>query len=182
MADGVARPAAAGAADVTEGDSMGKLEDLEARVAVLEEIEAIKRLKYVYWRCLDTKRWDELATCFAADATVEYGGGQYNFQGVGAIIDFLRKALGGESGHIGVHHGHQPEIVLTGPATADGTWALYNYFFNAAQNRCVRICAFYHDRYVKTDGRWRIAHTGYTTIFHEEWKRDDLPSLRQLVP
>ncbi len=28
----------------------------------LVEIEAIKRLKYAYSRCLDTKAWDELAT------------------------------------------------------------------------------------------------------------------------
>lgn len=161
---------------------MGKLEELEARIATLEEIEAIKRLKYAYWRCLDMKRWEELATCFAPDASVEYGGGQYTFQGVEPIIDFLRRALGTEAGHIGVHHGHQPEIELTGATAANGTWALYNYFFNAGQNRCVRICAFYHDRYVKLGGAWKIAYTGYTTIFHEEWKRDDLPSLKQLVP
>lgn len=161
---------------------MATLEQLEARLVALEEVEAIKRLKYVYWRCLDTKRWDDLAACFTADATVEYGNGEYKFQGVDAIIGFLRRSLGRESGHIGVHHGHQPEIVLTGAAEAHGTWALYNYFYNVAQNRCVRICAFYEDRYAKRDGGWRIAHTGYTTIFHEEWKRDDLPSLRQLVP
>jgi len=161
---------------------MATLAELEARLVALEEREAIKRLKYAYWRCLDTKRWDDLAACFASDATVEYGGGQYRFRGVEPIIGFLRDALGRESGHIGVHHGHQPEIALTGPTTAEGTWALYNYFFNAAQNRCVRICAFYHDRYVKDAGGWKIAHTGYTTVFHEEWKRDDLPSLRQLVP
>jgi hypothetical protein len=160
---------------------MATLAELEARVVALEEVEAIKRLKYAYWRCLDTKRWDDLAACFAPDATVEYGNGEYKFQGVDAIIGFLSRALGKESGHIGVHHGHQPEITLDGPAAASGTWALYNYFFNAAQNRCVRICAFYHDRYAKRDGVWRIAHTGYTTIFHEEWKRDDLPSLRQVV-
>ena len=160
---------------------MGKLEELEARLAALEDVDAIKRLKYVYWRCLDTRRWDELATCFTADATVEYGAGEYRFQGPEAIIGFLRRALG-ESGHIGIHHGHQPEIDLTGPATARGTWALDNYFFNVGQNRCVRIGAFYHDRYEKRDGAWRIAHTGYTYVFHEEWKRDDLPSLRQLVP
>lgn len=161
---------------------MATLAELEARLTALEEVEAIKRLKYVYWRSLDTKRWDDLATCFTPDATVEYGNGQYKFQGVEPIIGFLRKSLGKESGHIGVHHGHQPEIDLVGPTEARGTWALYNYFFNAAQNRCVRICAFYHDRYAKTDGRWRIAHTGYTTIFHEEWNRDDTPSLRQLIP
>lgn len=33
----------------------------------LVEIEAIKRLKYAYSRCLDTKAWDELATLVTPD-------------------------------------------------------------------------------------------------------------------
>jgi hypothetical protein len=160
---------------------MGKLEELEARLAALEDVEAIKRVKYAYWRCLDTRSWEELAACFTPDATVEYGGGQYRFQGVAAIIGFLETALG-KSGHVGCHHGHQPEIALLGPTTARGTWALDNYMFNVGQNRCVRIAAFYHDRYAKLGGAWKIAHTGYTYVFHEEWERSDTPSLRLLVP
>ena len=42
----------------------------------LHEIEAIKRLKYRYMRCLDQKRWAELAECFTEDATTAYGGGK----------------------------------------------------------------------------------------------------------
>src|SRR5437867_6615273 len=105
---------------------MATLEELEARLVALEDVDAIKRLKYVYWRCLDTKSWEELGTCFAPDATVEYGGGRYRFRGVQEILDFLRGALGGERGHLGFHHGHQPEITLTSPATASGIWALHN--------------------------------------------------------
>ena len=36
-------------------------------LALLLEIEAIKRLKYKYFRCLDSKRWAELAECFVED-------------------------------------------------------------------------------------------------------------------
>jgi hypothetical protein len=161
---------------------MDPIQDLAARVAALEDLEAIKRLKHRYFRCLDLKRWDELGECFAADATVDYGDGRYRFRGVPAIVDFLRGALGRESGAIGVHHGHHPEIERTGETTARGTWALYNYFFKAAEKRAVRLAAYYHDEYVRVDGAWRIRHTGYTTIFHEEWSRDDTPSLRLLVP
>jgi hypothetical protein len=156
--------------------------DLEARIRALEDLEAIKRLKYRYWRCLDLKRWDELAGCFTDDATVDYGGGTYRFQGVDAIMRFLRESLGAHTGALGSHHGHHPEIELTGETTARGTWALDNYLFNAAQKRSVRIAAFYHDEYVKLGGTWRIQHTGYTYVFHEEWSRDDTPSLRLLAP
>ncbi len=40
--------------------------DLEARIRRLEDIGAIERLKYRYWRCLDLKLWDELAGATAS--------------------------------------------------------------------------------------------------------------------
>jgi hypothetical protein len=161
---------------------MPDLVELAGRIQALEDTAAIERLKHRYWRCLDLKLWDELAGCFAEDATVDYGDGKYRFRGVEAIMRFLREALGQQRGSIGIHHGHHPEIELTGETTARGTWALYNYLFNAAEKRGVRIGAFYHDEYVKVRGTWKIKHTGYREVFHEEWSREDLPSLRLLAP
>jgi hypothetical protein len=161
---------------------MATLEELEARVRALEELEAIRQLKYRYFRALDLKRWDELADCFTADATVSYGAGRYSFQGRDAILGFLRGALSAERGTVGLHHGHHPEIVLTGPGSARGTWALHNYLLNEREHRGVRMACVYEDRYVKEGGTWRIAHTGYVPVFHEEWSRDDSPSLRVLAP
>ena len=156
--------------------------DLDARLRALEDVEAIKQLKYRYFRCLDLKLWDDLRECFVPDATVAYGGGQYCFDGVDAILDFLVRSLGAESGSLGAHHGHHPEIELTGPATARGSWALDNYLFNVRQKRALRIAAYYRDEYVKVATGWRIRHTGYTLLFQEEWSRDDLPSLRLVAP
>lgn len=160
---------------------MADVKELERRLAAIEDIEAIKRLKYRYWRHLDLKEWDALATLFAQDAAVSYGTGKYEFQGVGAIMQFLRTSLGRETGAVTIHQGHHPEIDLTSATTATGTWALYNYMFNEKQNRGIRIGAYYHDRYVKVGGLWKFAYIGYTHIFHEEWKRDDIPSLHLLA-
>ena len=157
-------------------------QDLAARVQALEDVEAIKRLKYRYWRCLDLKRWEELAGCFTPDATVAYSEGRYRYQGVEAIIGFLSKSLGWASGSIGSHHGHHPEIELTSPTTARAVWALDNYLFNPAAQRNVQIGAYYQDEYTKGPAGWRIRHTGYTYLFHEEWSRADTPSIRVLVP
>ena len=156
---------------------MADLKDLEQRIARIEETEAIKRLKYRYWRHLDLKQWDALAACFADDASVHYGAGKYAFEGVGAIMEFLRDALGPERGSVTIHHGHHPEIELTTTSTATGTWALYNYMYNVKQNRGIRIGAYYHDKYVKLGGTWKFQHIGYTYLFHEEWTRDDIPRL-----
>src|SRR5262245_65667834 len=113
---------------------MPDLTELVRRLEVIEDTEAIKRLKYRYWRHLDLKQWDELAACFAAQASVSYGGGKYAFRGVDAIIRFLRDSLGSETGAVTVHHGHHPEIEILTPTTAKGSWALYNYMFNQRQN------------------------------------------------
>ncbi len=160
---------------------MADVKDLERRIAVIEDIEAIKRLKYRYWRHLDLKEWDALAALFVKNASVSYGSGKYEFQGVEAIMRFLRESLGRETGAVTVHQGHHPEIDLTSNTTATGTWALYNYMFNERQNRGIRIGAYYHDLYTKVGGEWKFESIGYQSLFHEEWKRDDIPSLRLLA-
>jgi bile-acid 7alpha-dehydratase len=159
---------------------MPDLADLERRLKRLENIEAIAQLKYRYWRHLDLKQWDELARTFAADATVSYGSGKYEFRGVDAIMKFLSESLGEARGSVTIHHGHHPEIELLDDTHARGTWALYDYMFNAKENRGIRIGAYYEDTYVKLGGAWKFQHIGYRTLFHEEWKRDDVPSLRLL--
>jgi bile-acid 7alpha-dehydratase len=156
---------------------MSDLADLARRLQRLEDIEAIKQLKYRYWRHLDLKQWKELALCFEPDATVCYSSGKYEFSGVAEIMRFLSESLSKERGSITIHQGHHPEIELLGDDRAHGTWALYNYMFNEKENRGIRIGAFYHDDYAKRAGEWRFTHIGYTYIFHEEWTRDDIPSL-----
>lgn len=151
-------------------------ETLEQRIQRLEDLEAIKQVKYRYFRALDTKRWDELADCFAPDVSVSYGEGRYSFAGREAVMRFLTESLSVERGSVTIHHGHHPEIEITGADSARGTWALYNYMFNQKENRGIRIGAYYHDEYVRLGGRWQIKRIGYTYLFFEEWKRDDIPS------
>ncbi len=158
---------------------MADLAALEARIQALEDLEAIKRLKYQYLRALDTKAWDELAGVLTEDATTEYSDGEYRFQGRDAIIGFLKATpLADPQGFIGVHQCSQPEIELTSASTARGTWALYNSLIHKSAEQGLRLCAFYHDEYVKQDGAWKIRATGYKRIFEETWSRKDTPSLR----
>lgn len=143
----------------------------------LQELEAIKRLKYKYLRCLDEKRWDELAGCFTADATAAYSDGKLTFTGRDAIMKFLRDALGPAS-MISSHRVHHPEIDLTSPTTATGTWALEDVVIETKANITIRGAAFYRDQYVKQDGAWLIKSTGYTRTFEEMVSRADTPSLK----
>ena len=138
----------------------------------LVEIEAIKRLKYRYVRHLDLKEFDELETLFVEDATATYSDGTYTFDDRAGIIAFLREALGSTT-MLTSHKVHQPEIDLTGPDTATGTWGLEDVVILADQKLTIRGAAFYADRYEKVDGEWRIRHTGYQRVYEEMGKRPD---------
>ncbi len=135
----------------------------------LVEIEAIKRLKHTYIRCLDQKRWDELGATLTDDATSSYGGGQYSFTGREAILDFLRESLGPTM--ITMHQVHQPVIDLISPTEATGSWALEDTVIMLDHNIDLRGAAYYTDTYVKVDGAWKIAHTGYKRLFEEMRQR-----------
>ena len=141
----------------------------------LEEIEAIKRLKYKYFRCVDCKLWAELKGCFVEDATTSYSSGMYSYQGVDAIIKFLSKVM---NPTISMHQGHHPEIELTSEISAKGMWALQDYVILLKSNSVLRGAAFYTDEYVKVDGEWRIKHTGYVRTFEEVFDRADIKSLK----
>lgn len=142
----------------------------------LAEIEAIKRLKYRYMRCLDLKRWDEMEECFTEDASAAYHGGKYAFEGRDRILDFFRRAMPAEM--ITAHHVHHPEIELTSETTATGVWALEDTVIHTGQQVTIRGAAFYRDEYVKRDGRWRIRSTGYERLYEEVQSRVDVPGLR----
>jgi hypothetical protein len=132
----------------------------------LVEIEAIKRLKYKYVRCLDQKLWDDIVDCFTVDASASYSGGKYSFDGRDAIVEFLRTSMGDE-GFLSAHRVTQPEIDLTDATHAIGTWGLVDEVLVKQHGVRVRGAAFYSDEYVKVDGRWRIARTGYVRTFEE---------------
>ncbi|MBI3784397.1 MAG: nuclear transport factor 2 family protein [Deltaproteobacteria bacterium] len=143
----------------------------------LGEIEAIKRLKYRYLRCLDQKRWDELADCFTVDARVSYGDGQYSFAGRERIMEFLRDALSATT-KLTSHRCHQPEIDVIGPTAATATWALDDVVIDTEAQITLRGAAFYEDQYVKEGGQWKISFTGYKRLYEEVESRQDTASLK----
>ncbi len=143
----------------------------------LVQIEAIKRLKYRYLRCLDQKRWDAIVDCFVPEATASYGGGSYEFEGRDAIVDFLRRSMGSEE-FLSSHRCTHPEIDLTGPDTATGTWALDDFVIVGEHDVIVAGAAFYEDTYVMVDGDWLISHTGYRRTFEQVWPRSSLEGIQ----
>ena len=139
--------------------------DLEARIGVLEDIEAIKKLKAKYWRCLDKKLWTEMEEVFAEDSTVDYGPNMH-FQGRAAIIQSFKDNMGRAS-MITAHGGHSPEIEITSDSTARGIWALQDYVI-IEPNTKMMGWGHYEDEYVKEKGQWKKRSVKLTRIV-EEW-------------
>lgn len=145
----------------------------------LVEIEAIKQLKYRYFRALDCKRWDELGDTLTADATAAYDSGRYSFEGRDAILGFLRDALGSPR-VVSMHHGHHPEIEFTDEFTARGIWYLEDTVIFRDLGMVLHGAAFYADEYVKTEGGWKIRSTGYERTFEWMEKREEVSEMRTL--
>ena len=144
---------------------------------VLVEIHLIERLKYAYFRCLDQKRWDEMATLLTPDIEATYSGGANSASGRDEVMDFLQRTMGSETFHSS-HHGHHPEIDLVSPTEATGTWALEDTVHLLDFDLTIRGAAFYEDRYVKVDGRWLIAATGYKRLWEEISPRGSVEGLQ----
>ena len=125
----------------------------------LQDIEEIKQLKARYFRFVDAKDWDAWAQVFAVGAVLEIPEGELVHRGrdeivanVSAVMEPIRT----------VHHGHMPEIEITGDGTARGIWAMFDYVeWDAQDGTRVGLQGYGHyvEEYVREDGAWRIARS-----------------------
>lgn len=138
----------------------------------LEAIELIKQLKGRYFRFLDTRDLDNMETVFTADAKAYFKGGDYEFSLTGwpQLREFYEQSF--TPTRFGMHHGHHPEITVKGDQ-ATGLWYLQDIFINLENNTTLRGSAIYEDQYVKQEGDWKIAYTGYQRLFEEVEERGD---------
>ena len=136
---------------------MNERHDQESSKRLLD-VEAIKRLKARYFRTLDRKQWDEFGRVFAREAVMEVPEANLVQRGREAIVSSVSAAL---TGARTVHHGHMPEIDITGPDTARGTWAMFDYVEWPPSESGGRVglqgYGHYEEEYVREDGEWRIA-------------------------
>ncbi len=131
----------------------------------LEDIELIKRVKYLYCRSLDTCDSGLVASLLTEDATIDYEGGTYHFKAEGreAIVEALRQAFHAQM--VGCHTVHHPVIDVHDDDTADGHWTLVDYALNLVDRKATVGSSFYVDTYVKTDGVWRIKTATYKRVY-----------------
>jgi hypothetical protein len=140
----------------------------------LEDIWLIQQLKHKYFRCIDTANVKELETLFTDDVQIDYVGGDYHIvqHGKKAMIEYLQGAFHNQA--VGMHQGHCPEIEVTSPTTAHGTWYLHDIFLNLQAKEYTEGSALYYDKYVKVDGKWLIKESRYERIIEIFKKYENL--------
>ncbi|MBJ19344.1 MAG: nuclear transport factor 2 family protein [bacterium] len=138
----------------------------------LDEIEAIRQLKYRYLRAIDLKKWDLLESTFTPDAVAAYDGGSQSHDGREAILGWLRSAL--DNTIVTLHQVHNPEIEITNATSATGIWYLEDRVINRGRDlpempggSILSGAAFYADEYRKVSGEWKISSTGYERTYFE---------------
>ena len=126
----------------------------------LVEIEQIKQLKARYFRLMDRKMWDEWSQVFTKDGVLQFGPNPDDqFMGREGIRDGLSQIL---KDSVTVHHGHMPEIKITGTNTATGIWAMFDYV--EMPGLTLNGYGHYEEEYVKEDGQWKIKNLRLTRL------------------
>jgi len=150
-------------------------EALRSALQQLLDIEAIKRTKHAYFRCIDTGNFEELATLFHPDVKVHFKGGSYEWklEGRDEYVASVRKSFHSRS--VGHHNAHHPEIDVLGPTEATGIWYLADHMWIMSHRSFTTGTALYWDRYEKVDGHWLIATTSYERIYERNERLESDP-------
>jgi hypothetical protein len=138
--------------------------------AQLLEIEGIKQLKARYFRLLDTKQWSDLRLQFCDDCV--YDGTSAPYPDADAFVDGLSRS---HAATRTVHHGHMPEIVLNGRASARAIWSMVDYVTWSGDSGPKRSTVsadmsgwigygYYQEEYRKEDGIWKISRLRLTRL------------------
>ena len=124
---------------------------------------AIAQVKAAYCRLLDTKDWDGWAQLFTEDVEVDVrpSGGTLE-KGRDAFVASVRAAI--ETTKT-AHQVHFPEIAIDGDS-ATAIWPMQDRLI-WEDGRTMTGFGHYHERYVKQDGRWRIAEQKLTRLIME---------------
>ncbi len=129
-------------------------------------IEAIKQLKYRYWRACDAKDVNGFRHCFIQQgARIDYGP-------LGTFDDAepMAKIFGQVALHqvdnqyviFDMHHGHHPELILTSETTATGRWTLEFRQVNLLDRTETLMTGEYDDEYLVESGEWKMSASKLT--------------------
>lgn len=126
-----------------------------ADLEMIDAFVAISQVKARYCRTLDTKDWDAFTDLFTEDFVLDVPEVE-PIRGRDKAIAFIRESVGEART---AHQIHLPEIDLDGDE-ARVIWAMQDRnTWDPPKNGISTLRGYgqYHERYVRVDGKWKIA-------------------------
>ena len=139
--------------------------DVETRLQVIEDTEAVKKAMFRYYRCLDFKRFEELGDCFTDDVTADYGMPGWNAQGRESLLEFLVANESREDYRVS-HSSHNEEVEIIDSTTARGYFKLHDWVVMGGSTT-MRGYGLYDMVFEKSD-LWRIRILKLHYVYREE--------------
>lgn len=115
---------------------------------------AIKELRSQYATYIDDSEWEEFATLFTEDATVDFGRHE-PLEGREEILRFARETID-QLYNYSLHTALMPRIDVDGD-TATGLWYLV-VFYQRPDGTEGTVTGRYSDKYRRVDGEWKFEH------------------------
>jgi hypothetical protein len=157
-----------------------KTEDLEARIRVLEDIEAIRKLKATYCYLCDAGLGDPrnrnaLIAHFVDHAKVDFGlGPASTFEGKDGLEIFFGQVVPGAVSFC-MHMVHNPIIDVDGDR-ATGKWYYEAPTTDTTTGRAQWMAGTYEEEYVRENGEWKFASIKtkwkYISPYDEGWAKN----------
>ena len=159
-------------------------DDIEKRIQVLEDLEAIKTLKALYCYLVDaaiagdSSKWDELLEHFADDAWADFEllGRYEGIEGVSGLFKETVASLLSYSAHMVSN----PILQVNGDE-ARGKWYVHVPLTGKSENMAGWLQGRYDEEYVKKNGEWKwksiTATFDFITPYDEGWVRTRMASI-----
>jgi hypothetical protein len=159
--------------------------ELEAKVRILEDIEAINKLQRAYGYYLEHMMVEDIVDLFADDEDVELwltAGKFKGKEGVRHLYSYIRDSF---PGHEFLHQLMQLSGIVhvdSNGVTAKGRW--YGFGANALPLKGGKINpgwmnGIYEMEYVRQDGKWKIKKLYWCMTFRASWTESFVESSRR---
>lgn len=140
-----------------------RLDELDARITHLEDMNQIERLQRTYGYFVDKGQWTHLSELFSEDATLEIGG-KGIFLGKERVLEYMQTAFGADGAKQGMLANHmQFQSIPDVSADGDTGWIRSRAYVMSMGGWGLPL---YENAYTKEDGVWKISRlTGPFTMY-----------------
>ena len=133
------------------------------RLQRLEDVEALKQLKYRYFRALDTADMALLTSLLTEDFHCRFDSDRFELvcnsrdEFVAGMESFFNQNMATQ------HQGHHPEIAIAEDGnSATAVWYLQDFVHNIETDWFMMGTNFYHDELVRTEAGWKQRSSTWT--------------------